>query len=349
MTVRRIAQCPTLAATFTPTRPSRLPRNSPNEPPAQSTARLQRVRAHPLDAAEHQHEPRDVVRFGGAQGEPAVAGEDRGHAVPRSGRRGRVPVQLRVVVGVDVDEARRDGQTVGVDDLARLDLVAERADLGDAAVVHCDIRGACRPARPVHDGAAPDEEIDRHQRVMPYRSRALVPKSPARASWSIPSVHSRNSSTTPGYLASLCGKSLAHTAFGAVERPQHRRRRLARIEADPALTLEVLLRRQRQRRRGPAVALEELAEPVHPMRDPAAAALEDRDLQPGVPLEHPAVHEVRQRHLLVEQQDERVVRSRRHHVSQRARCTGHVGQAGGMERDREAGLTQRFPHGRYAR
>ena len=176
---------------------------------------LQRVRAHPFDAAEHQQEPRDVVRFGGAQGEPAVAGEDRGHAVPRSGRRGRVPVQLRVVVGVDVDEARRDGQTVGVDDLARLDRVAERADLGDAAVVHCDIRGACRPARPVHDGAAPDEEIDRHQRVMPYRSRALVPKSPARASRSIPSVHSRNSSTTPGYLASLCGKSLAHTARSA--------------------------------------------------------------------------------------------------------------------------------------
>ena len=71
--------------------------------------------------------------------------------------------------------------------------------------------------------------------------------------------------------------------------------------------------------RRPAVALEELVEPVHPVRDPAAAALEHDDLQLREAFEHAAVDEVRERHLLVEQQDQRVVRARRHQV-RRARC-----------------------------
>ena len=69
--------------------------------------------------------------------------------------------------------------------------------------------------------------------------------------------------------------------------------RLAGVEADPALALEVLLRRERERRRRPAVALEELVEPVHPVRDPAAAALEHDDLQLREAFEHAAVDEVR--------------------------------------------------------
>src|SRR5690242_20216574 len=81
---------------------------------------------------------------------------------------------------------------------------------------------------------------------------------------------------------------------GAAQRTQRADGALAGIEADPALSAEVLGRLHRQRRRGPPVALEELIQPVHPVADPAAAALEDRDLEAGVTFEHAAVDEVRQ-------------------------------------------------------
>ena len=43
----------------------------------------QRVGRHPLDPAEHEHQPRDVVGAGRGEGEPAVPGEEGRHTVPR--------------------------------------------------------------------------------------------------------------------------------------------------------------------------------------------------------------------------------------------------------------------------
>ena len=50
----------------------------------------------------------------GCQREAAVAAEHRGDAVLHRRARGRVPEQLRVVVGVQVDEARRQRLPLGV-------------------------------------------------------------------------------------------------------------------------------------------------------------------------------------------------------------------------------------------
>ena len=50
---------------------------------------------------------------------------------------------------------------------------------------------------------------------VPYRRAALRPNRPARAFGSIPSVRSVSSSTTPGYLASLWGKSDAQMNVSA--------------------------------------------------------------------------------------------------------------------------------------
>ena len=55
----------------------------------------------------------------GASVKPQLPVEHRGDAVPRRRRRERIPVELRVVVRVDVDEARRDDQPVGVDHAPR--------------------------------------------------------------------------------------------------------------------------------------------------------------------------------------------------------------------------------------
>ena len=132
-------------------------------------------------------------------------------------------------------------------------------------------------------------------------------------------------------------------AVGAAERAERADRPLAGVEADPALPAEVVGRLERERRRGPVVALEELVHPVHPVADPAAAALEHRDLQPRVPFEHAAVDQVRQRHLLVELEDQRVVRARRHQIPEVARRAGHVGEPGGVQGEREPGLLERLP------
>ena len=116
ITHRRSAQWPTLAATLTPIRPSSPSRKSPNDPPREGDARRPALGRHALDPAEHLQQPADVVGLGRREGEPAVAGEHGGDAVPRRRRRGRLEVQLGVVVGVDVDEPGGDVEPVGVDD-----------------------------------------------------------------------------------------------------------------------------------------------------------------------------------------------------------------------------------------
>src|ERR1019366_3015834 len=90
------------------------------------------------------------------------------------------------------------------------------ADRDDPAVLHGDVghEGGC--SRTVTDLAATKDEVVGHCRThstiesIPYSATALVPTSPARAESDMPSLCSSNSSTTPGYLASLWGKSLAH-------------------------------------------------------------------------------------------------------------------------------------------
>ena len=74
----------------------------------------------------------------------------------------RIPGDLRVHVGVAVDEARRDDQPVGVDGALRV--LPDAADLDDAAVLDAEVGAEARLARAVDDGAAADEEIERHHR-----------------------------------------------------------------------------------------------------------------------------------------------------------------------------------------
>ena len=71
------------------------------------------------------------------EADAAVAHHHRGHAVVDAGREGLVPGGLAVVVGVDVDEARRHPGAAGVDALARR--AGDAADLDDAPVPHADI------------------------------------------------------------------------------------------------------------------------------------------------------------------------------------------------------------------
>ena len=97
-----------------------------------------------LDAFHQRDQP--VVTIGRGRGEPdaAVAHHHGRDAVPAGRRQPRIPSGLRVVVRVDVDEARCHQQAVGIDRAA-----SDRARASGFARPRCDRRRSrCRPAGP---------------------------------------------------------------------------------------------------------------------------------------------------------------------------------------------------------
>jgi hypothetical protein len=91
-------------------------------------------------------------------------GADGGDAVP-DGRRGqRVPGELGVVVGVDVDETRCDHQAGGVELLGAL--LRDVADGHDQAVADAHGREVGLAARTVDDRPPSDDQVV-HERDLP--------------------------------------------------------------------------------------------------------------------------------------------------------------------------------------
>ena len=99
-----------------------------------------------------------VLRPAGREADAAIAHHHGGDAVARGRHEALVPGRLPVIVGVDVDEARRDGQPLGVDLLAPG--AGDAADGSDAAVLHGDIGLARRTARAVEHGAVAHHQIE---------------------------------------------------------------------------------------------------------------------------------------------------------------------------------------------
>ena len=95
------------------------------------------LRGDVLDRLHHLGEIGVVGRAHRRERDAAVADGDRRDAVPARGRADRIPRELRVEMGVDVDEPRRDEPPVGVD-LAPA-AVVDRADRGDPVAVDGDV------------------------------------------------------------------------------------------------------------------------------------------------------------------------------------------------------------------
>ena len=115
------------------------------------------------DVLDRLHQAREVLAvFGPAGGEAdaAVAHHHRRHPVPARRGDDRVPEDLCVEVGVDVDEARRDQTAVGVDRPVRRPVDA--ADGGDAVARdrHVGPRGLAAAA--VDERSIPDHEVVGH-------------------------------------------------------------------------------------------------------------------------------------------------------------------------------------------
>ena len=107
--------------------------------PVPVETRLQRLQRHALDPRQHAHQVGGVLAPGGCQAEAAVAADDGGDPVQRRRAGERIPEELGVVVGVRVDEARREHQPGGVDPRAR--------GLAQPPGVRIPLRVTCREVR----------------------------------------------------------------------------------------------------------------------------------------------------------------------------------------------------------
>ena len=81
--------------------------------------------------------------------------------MPRGAGEQRVPANLRVVVGMRIDEARRDDQFTGVDGALRA--AADLADFRDRSVLDRDVGAHARSAGAVDHGAVFDYEVVCHR------------------------------------------------------------------------------------------------------------------------------------------------------------------------------------------
>src|SRR6185437_5878056 len=109
------------------------------------------------DSLHQADEPVAAVGRGRREADPAVAHDHGGDAVPDRRREQRVPGDLPVVVGVDVDEAGRDREAGGVELLATG--LVDGAHHGEAPVVDGDVAGRRTTTAAVDHGSVPDHQI----------------------------------------------------------------------------------------------------------------------------------------------------------------------------------------------
>src|SRR6185436_9192973 len=100
----------------------------------------------------------------GCQGEAAIAHHHAGDTVPaRRGAEG-IPEDLRVHVGVPIDEAGRDDLPLGVDHF--VGAVPDAPDRRDAAAPHADVGAITRQAGSVDYRPVLDHEVIGHRPLL---------------------------------------------------------------------------------------------------------------------------------------------------------------------------------------
>ena len=122
-----------------------------------------------LDRLHHVGERLGLARTERRERHAAVAHDHRRDAVPARRAHERVPTDLGVEMGVEVDEPRRDQPPVRLDDLGG----SRRVDVAhgdDAVAVDRDVRPYGRRARAVDHCATPDHQIVSHRATLrPWR------------------------------------------------------------------------------------------------------------------------------------------------------------------------------------
>ena len=115
------------------------------------------VERHALDVRQVAHDDVAVLGAAGGDGEAAIAYHHRGHAQRRRRRGEGIPRELRVVVGVDVHDARGEHEALRVHRLPGRAQIP--ADGGDPTVCHRDSALERRSAQAIDDARVVDHEI----------------------------------------------------------------------------------------------------------------------------------------------------------------------------------------------
>ena len=112
-----------------------------------------------FDARHREHRALAALGMHRGEAEAAVADHDRRDAVPARDGAVRIPEQLRVVMGMQIDEAGRDDQSRGVDRLRGVG-GAQPPDFRDAAVLDADVAAKARHPRSVHHHSIANDQIE---------------------------------------------------------------------------------------------------------------------------------------------------------------------------------------------
>ena len=115
-----------------------------------------------LDRFHHAGEQLLVAGPTGREGHAAIAQQRSGHAMPADRRAARIPADLGIEMGMDVDEARRHMQAVGVDFAPGA--AADLADFGDQATVDGHVAGKGLAAAAVNNLAATNHDVMCHRK-----------------------------------------------------------------------------------------------------------------------------------------------------------------------------------------
>ncbi len=122
-----------------------------------------------LDRLHHLGQLLAVARLARREGDPAIAQHHRGHPVPARRRTHRVPGQLGVEMGVDVDEAGGDVRALGIDDPPALTHLRGGAHRHHSVAIHRHVGAHGRRAGAVDHRAVGDHQI---VHVVPPAQRA---------------------------------------------------------------------------------------------------------------------------------------------------------------------------------
>src|SRR4029453_5550063 len=139
--------------------------------PVPGHAGLQDVHRDRLDVREHPGQLLARLGLDRRERERAVADDDRRGAVMAGIGAERIPHDLRVVVAVVVDEARRDDPPVRFDGLTRGS--AEPSQLDDLSLRDADVAVEGGPAGSVDDASVLDEEVVGHL-VAPFAGTTVA-------------------------------------------------------------------------------------------------------------------------------------------------------------------------------
>ena len=115
---------------------------------------MEALERHAFDASEHAREVVALGRLQGSDAEAAVAADDASDTMQRGRAQGLVPEQLRVVVGVNIHETRRDNFAGSVDSFRRL--LGDSTDADNAPVSNADVAFDARFSGAIDDGSARD-------------------------------------------------------------------------------------------------------------------------------------------------------------------------------------------------